>query len=160
MHVGSAYTCLFASAHNFLFSPEGAGGGGRGGGGDIKTRADSRGSDGSPSEPCHELCLFSIILTGKNIFHSFKVNCELFGFGNETVTLGPLVLLATHLVWTFNKTQSFSSLGSEASLPSTSYQPAWKFHWDSKKFFAFSLLLQMGIFFFFFVLSVLFALEL
>lgn len=89
--------------------------------------------------PVTNFVFSSIILTGKNISHSFKVNCELFGLGNETVTLGPLVLLATHLAWTFNKTQSFSSLGSEASLPSTSYQPARKFHWDSKKFFAFSL---------------------
>lgn len=40
------------------------------------------------------------------------------GFGNETVTLGPLVLLATRLVWTFNKTQSSSRLGSEVRLPS------------------------------------------
>lgn len=78
-------------------------------------------------------------LDRKNISHGFKVNCELFGLGNETVTLGPLVLLATQLAWTFNKTQLFPSLGSEASLPSTSYQPVWKFHWDSKKFFAFSL---------------------
>lgn len=76
-------------------------------------------------------------LDRKNISHGFKVNCELFGLGNETVTLGPLVLLATQLAWTFNKTQLFSSLGSEASLPSTSYQPVWKFHWDSKKVFCF-----------------------
>lgn len=57
-------------------------------------------------------------LDGKNISHSFKVSYELSGLGNETVTLGPLVLLATCLVWTFNKTQSFSSLGSEVRLPS------------------------------------------
>lgn len=71
---------------------------------------------------------------GKNISHSFKVNCELFGLGNETVTLGPLVLLVTHLVWTFNKTQSSSSLGSEARLPSTSVDISL----GQQKFFAFS----------------------
>lgn len=57
-------------------------------------------------------------LDGKNISPRFKVNCDLSGLGNETVTLGPLVLLATRLVWTFNKTQSSSRLGSEVRLPS------------------------------------------
>lgn len=47
-------------------------------------------------------------LDGKNISHSFKVNRGLSGL---------LVLLATHLAWTFNKTQAFFSLGSEARLP-------------------------------------------
>lgn len=57
-------------------------------------------------------------LDGKNISPRFKVNCDLSGLGNETVTLGPLVLLAACLVRTFNKTQSSSRLGSEVRLPS------------------------------------------
>lgn len=57
-------------------------------------------------------------LDGKNISPRFKVNYDLSGLGNETVTLGPLVLLAARLVRTFNKTQSSSRLGSEVRLPS------------------------------------------
>lgn len=35
---------------------------------------------------------FTYHLEGKNIFHSFKVNCELFGFGNEVKPLESLSL--------------------------------------------------------------------